>query len=81
MPQPGCGRKPKLFASAPVLLAAFVASPAQEPAVRTRAFEVAAGNELLVHGGVVEESGGDVRTVSLPRFLLDPLASLNGVIG
>lgn len=36
---------------------------------------------MLVHGGVVEESGGDVRTVSLPRFLLDPVTSLKEVSG
>ncbi len=33
---------------------------------------------LLIHGGLVEESGEDLRSLPLQQFLLDPLGSLEG---
>ncbi|HKI04748.1 MAG TPA: ATP-binding protein [Thermoanaerobaculia bacterium] len=46
--------------------------------LRRAAKELGADRRLLIHGGVIEETAEGVEAVALQRFLLDPVACLQG---
>ncbi len=46
--------------------------------LRQAAKELGADRRILIHGGVIEETGKEVEAVAIQRFLLDPIACLRG---
>jgi predicted AAA+ superfamily ATPase len=46
--------------------------------LRQAAKELGADRRILVHGGLIEETGEEVEAVAIQRFLLDPIACLRG---